>query len=443
MRLTDVDRKNPCGGKHRFGWCVGRPFVYENTAFVPFTKIGKYGFTGHINNEGWLLKCANITETDCKKHIWETLPDGEYGLKTPSGGGLVAEEHSFSVLSDGSFYVVYRTTDGSPTESYSRDGGHTWKTPQYKRYADGRLFRHPRAANFCWKCENGKYLYWYHNNGGCGYEGRNPVWISGGIEADSPDGKIILWSQGEILLYDDDPSIRMSYPDLLEEDGKYFFSETQKVIARIHEIPESFLETLWTQFEIKEICKDDLIGGHRGKEYVSPGRFKMPKFQPFLARDYNSPDSHTLDFHRGVSLDLWIDFLRLEEGKNIFDTRDSDGAGILIKTSEKGSVEVTISDLGSRSSWTSDEGVFTDGIHHLGVIIDGGPKLILMVTDGILNDGAGKRIYGYGRYNPWIYEVNGLEEAKLGCESIEVKKIRLYGRPLLVTEMIGNYRCGL
>ena len=306
IRLTDVDRKNPYGGKLRFGWCVGRPFIHDNTAYVPYSKIGLYGKGGHINNEGWLLKCANLQEKDCRKHIWETLPDGECGLITPVGGGNVAEEHSFSVLSDGSFYVVYRTIDGSPVESYSRDGGHTWQPPQYKRYANGRLFRHTRAANFCWKCGNGKYLYWYHNNACNGYilGSRNPAWISCGIESDSPEGKIIIWSQGEIIFYNDDPAIGMSYPDLLEEDGRYFLSETQKKIARIHEIPASFLETLWKQFDIMEICKEGLIGGHLDKDYIEAGKFKMPAIPPLLGRDPVPADHPTLDYHRGFSLDL-------------------------------------------------------------------------------------------------------------------------------------------
>jgi hypothetical protein len=443
MRLTDVDRKNPYEGKIRFGWCVGRPFFHEGEAFVPFHKIGKFGYGGWAVSEGWLLKCVNIAEKDCTKHIWETLPDGEYGLKTPPGGGAVSEEHSFSVLCDGSFYVVYRTSDGKPVESYSRDSGHTWKQPQYKRYVDGRLFRHPRAANFCWKCQNGKYLYWYHNNGNAGYAlaSRNPVWISAGIEVDSFDGKIILWSQGEILLYEDDPVVGMSYPDLIEEDGRYFISETQKTTARIHEIPASFLETLWKQFDIKDICKDGLIGGNLEREYIIPGRFKMPRIPQFISSD--SKDYNTLNCHRSFSLDLWIEFYKFEEGKTIFDSRDGNGAGIFIRTAEKGTVEVIIADITSRSSWTSDEGMFSVGLHHLGVIVDGGPKLILLVTDGILNDGAGKRAFGFGRYNASIRELNGFEWAKLGSESIEVKNVRVYSKALMITEMIGNYRCGI
>lgn len=200
-----------------------------------------------------------LTEADPEKIVWETLPDGDIGLRTPPGGGPVAEEQSYSVLSDGSFYCVYRSIDGHPVFTYSRDGGHTWDEPKYKHYADGRLMKHPRAANFVWKCSNGKYIYWFHNHGGTWYEDRNPVWISGGIEKDSPDGRIIEWTQPEILMYEDDVYVRMSYPDMIEEDGKIFITETNKNAGRVREIPAEFIEKMWNQFEIAEVEKEGLI----------------------------------------------------------------------------------------------------------------------------------------------------------------------------------------
>jgi hypothetical protein len=54
---------------------------------------------------------------------------------------------------------------------------------------------------------------------------------------------LIEWSQPEILLYDDDPFIRMSYPDLIEEDGRFYITETQKSVGRVHEIPASLLDS--------------------------------------------------------------------------------------------------------------------------------------------------------------------------------------------------------
>jgi len=215
-------------------------------------------------------------------------------IGTPTGGGPIAEEHSYSVLSDGSIYVVYRTIDGYPVNSYSHDSGHTWETPQYNRYANGRLVKHPRAANFAWKCENGKYLYWFHNHGGrfvpereeenewYPYYYRNPVWLCGGVEIDSPEGKIIKWSQPEIVLYDDDVLMRMSYPDLVEDKGNYYLTETQKNVARVHQIDKKLLEKLWNQFDCAETATDSLVLNLSLKNKTLTSEAKMPGLAPFI-----------------------------------------------------------------------------------------------------------------------------------------------------------------
>src|SRR5262249_54519564 len=142
----------------------------------------------------------------------------------------------------------YRTTQGHPGHAYSRDGGHTWTAPQYMTYTPthgpgGRRVKHPRAANFVWRAGNGRFLYWFHNHGGRDYPGRNPAWLCGGGERDG----CIHWSQPEIVLYDDDPEVRLSYPDLVEQDGRYFLTETQKTIARLHEIDPALLDASWSQ----------------------------------------------------------------------------------------------------------------------------------------------------------------------------------------------------
>jgi len=79
-------------------------------------------------------------------------------------------------------YCVYRTTLGQPAEAYSYDIGRTWSEPELINYANGLPLRNPRACPRLWKCNNGKYLLWYHNNGGKDFKHRNPAWISGGIE---------------------------------------------------------------------------------------------------------------------------------------------------------------------------------------------------------------------------------------------------------------------
>lgn len=170
------------------------------------------------SNEGVLLESPNLFDVDDPSDaIWNTLPDDEIGLRTPPGGGPISEEHHYVVLSDGSFYSLSRTVDGYPVFTTSRDRGHIWDIPEYVRYANGRYVKNPRGPAFIFKCRNGKYLLWFYNNGGnyisehprrltsMAFFNRNPVWVSGGTEIDTDQGKTILWSQAEILFYCDDP----------------------------------------------------------------------------------------------------------------------------------------------------------------------------------------------------------------------------------------------
>jgi hypothetical protein len=435
-REMDIDRRNPYGGKIRYFWNVGKPFVAEGAAYVSLHKVGGLGEGFFTRSEGVLLRSDNLlTEPDPERIRWETLPDGDYGLRTPPGGGPVAEEQSYSVLSDGSFYCVYRSVDGHPVEAYSRDGGHTWSTPQYKAYADGRVMKHPRAANFAWKCRNGKYLYWFHNHGGHDYEDRNPVWLSGGVEADSPEGRVIRWSQPEIVLYDDDPFVRMSYPDLIEEDGKYFLTETQKDVARVHEVEASLLEGLWGQLEDKVPALSGFEGGCGGEREKNRG-LPLPEL---LRRDTSRADYGTLDLRAGFTLELWVAFDGLEPHQVLLDTRNAQGAGVAMMTTKQGTVQIALHDGRTDCRWACDAGLLKAGEpQHLVCLVDGGPKIISFVVNGQFCDGGEERQFGWGRYNPNL-RTPPTSEVRLHPA---VQSLRVHGRALRVSEAIGSYRAG-
>jgi len=83
-----------------------------------------------------------------------------------------------------------------------------------------------------------------YNHAGRGYEGRNPAYLLGGSEKDSPDGKVIHWGEPVAVLYSKDKSVRISYPDFIWDDGLYI-TETQKSTARVHRIPDELLKQLW------------------------------------------------------------------------------------------------------------------------------------------------------------------------------------------------------
>lgn len=115
IRNFEIDRKNPYQGKIQYFWNVGKAFSYKESAYVPVHKVGGFGEGFFTSSEGALLQSPDLlTVKDPAQAKWNTLPDGEIGLRTPpKEGGPIAEEQSFSILSDGTFFCVYRTIDGT------------------------------------------------------------------------------------------------------------------------------------------------------------------------------------------------------------------------------------------------------------------------------------------------------------------------------------------
>ncbi len=453
VREFDIDRNNAYQGRIRFFWNVGKAFVHAGSGYVPLTKVGGFGEGFFTSNEGVLLRSDNIlAETDPKRIRWGTLPEGDIGLRTPPGGGPIAGEQSYTVLSDGSLYCVYRSIDGHPVYTYSRDGGRSWDPPNYKRFADGRLMKHPRAANFAWRASNGKYLYWFHNHGGrfirehpdrptMAYRDRNPAWLCGGVERDSPDGKVIAWTQPEIALYHDDPYTRMSYPDFVEVSGKYYISETEKAIARIHEIEPELLAGLWNQFDSTGRATSGTI-----LELPSPGEgmptdTAMPRLPALRVRDgHRSRPSRA-----GFTVEVWFRLRRVRADQTLLSTRRDDGRGWALAVTDRGTIELSLDDARSENRWDCDPGMIQPGVlHHLCAIVDGGPHILSFVVDGQLADGGQHRQFGWGRLSPDFYDANGTPRLRIAPNlSGSIKKLAIYDRALRTSEAVGNFRAGI
>ena len=386
IRLFQCDRENVYGGKLCYFWNVGHPFIHEGSVYVTLNKIGKMSEVGFFHqDEGVLLKSPDLlTVDDPAKASWETLPDGDIGLRTPPGGGLVAEEHNILPLSDGSFYDTFRTTDGVPVEAVSRDGGHTWPILRWMKRANGCDVKHIRAANFAWRCSNGKYLYWFHNHGGRrfidvynAWSDRNPVWLLPGVEYDSPEGRMIRWGEPEVLLYHEDLRKGMSYPDLMEDQGRYFFSETEKTVARTHEVPASFLQKMWDVLEGKTIAVDSplLMESEGGKEIP-------PQALPELSG--------------GNGFSFEIELAERTPGI-LFDSTGTDGRGIRIEYSENRRLVVTINDSRQEMRAVSES---VPDLRKAVVIADGGPCILSFIADGRFLDGGDEFQFGWRRFPP-------------------------------------------
>lgn len=306
--------------------------------------------------------------------------------------------------------------------------------------------KHPRAASFVWRCSNGKYLHWFHNHGGRfiensrldgpwvnGYDDRNPVWISAGKEADGPDGKIIKWSQPEILLYDDDPYIRISYPDLIELNGDLFITETQKNVARLHRIHPLFLQRLWGQFENpKTGIEPCLLSLSEGNCTVP-----MPELPKFLQRDFREMDGRRVDLRQGFALSFLLNVPQERSEQVLLDNRSDSEAGWAVSFRNRG-VFLTLSDGQTTSLHESDRGLLIPGnVHAVSIIVDGGPKIVSFVIDETFCDGGSQKQFGWSRFSPHLKNVAGSSKLKV---SSHVQGLRICGRALMTCEAIASNR---
>jgi hypothetical protein len=216
--------------------------------------------------------------------------------------------------------------------------------------------KHPRAANFVWKREKGGYLYWFHNHAGCDFNGRNPAWLSYGEEYDAPDGRRIRWSDPEILLYDPEDAARMSYPDLVQENGEYYFTQTQKTIARVNPVDRRLIDGM---------------------------------AEPVLPQD-GRPIGGAFEPETGFSIVVDVcaedgELLRIESGS---------GMAVSLRT-EDSRLLLAIDDGEIASAAFSDR--MSPGAHRAAAIVDLRAKIITFVIDGVLSDGGAERPSGWFR----------------------------------------------
>lgn len=426
LRLTAADRGNDWEGAVQIFWGIGKPIAVGDDALFGFTKIGRYMLE---QSEGWFFRSPNVlSERDPAAIEWELLPEGDHGLRAPEHGSIQSEQNLVA-LSDGSLYCMYRTTMGYPCHAYSRDGGRTWTAPEAATYTPGgRRFKHPRACPRIWRTRGGRFLFWFHNNGEKDWSPgtRNPGWIAGGVERDG----FIHWSQPEVLLYDRDPQVRISYPDLIEEDGRTWITETQKSVARVHEIDPELLEGLWSQGRVAAVPRRGLVletSGGAGARLPALG---------------------DVDGGGGFSLELWLDVPDPADERVLARAGDGRGLSLVLRG---GALALVARDGEAETSWSSDPGLLgPGGRHHVVVTADGGPGILTWVVDGVLCDGGAERVRGWQRFRAATESETRLGRAAQAASGAELKlgtagavlRLRAYDRPLRTSEAVASFRAG-
>lgn len=432
MKKTTIDFINPFNGEVQLFWGVSKPITVGNSMYFAFTKMGVHP---QDLGEGWFYKSDNINiERDPEKLNWIQLPNGDEGIFETSLG-ITQEEHNIVSLSNSTLYCIFRTGEGYPADCYSYDGGKSWSIPVFARDRNSRVIKNPRACPRLFKCSNGKYLLWYHNNNIKGYAGyRNPAWVVGGEEK---NGRI-EWGQPEILLYHPDPPtmskgigkkwIGMSYPDLIEENGSYWITETQKDIASIHAIDSELFNSMWRQGIDKTITTKGLI--FQDEDLRSKRSFSIPRL-PELGNG-------------AFSIELLLKIKELRPGKIILENKDARGNGFSIKVTPKRTIAISLKDEGVECLWDTDPGTVKTEKQHIVFIVDGLSNIVTTVVNGILCDGGRYRPTGWERLNPKLSNINGSGELHVYPDlNFEIKSLRIYNRYLTTSESISNFRSTL
>ena len=443
IRFTDIDKNYPFifvnGKQYRWFWNMARPFFNGDDFYLSMARPYMPGFlmgvdmspnyvverpvkkTGTIR--GILLRSRGLaSDPDAP---FETLPEGELEL-LPLPGDRVTEEQCCVRLSDGTLYVISRTTSGYPACFISRDDGNTFTPAFIPQHIGGMPVKHPRAANLIWKTEEGKYIYWFHNAGSGEYENRNPAWICPCYEADTPEGKTLEFGQPEILFYHPSPKMTFSYPDLVMVDGHYAISETQKQIARLHIMPDEFMNKVFDQdkhnYRLNGISKEALVASGLPKQvYVKQNKNDLEDWGEVV------PSAGTTLVFEGA----------FSEGESILSAVDRDGNGLSVDLDTEGRIICYMGSTIANFTLKSSIKIADGKKHHFVWINDGAAKVSYLVIDGIFDNGGKEKICGWCHIPSQIPKIDAVKAVSV---SENTQRLELIDRFVYTADAIADYR---
>jgi hypothetical protein len=442
LPLAAVDQANGLQSGVQLFWGIDRPSVVGHDIVFGFTRLGKYLSE---EGEGWFFRSDNLlTEPDPAKIRWQLFPDGGQGLRHENLGSI-QEEFNVVPLANGDLLCFFRTHLGYAAQAYSRDGGHAWSEPAIATYTPGgQKIKTPRACPMIWRTSNGKFLLWYHNNSPYGTKppnlslrNRNVAWLASGVEKDG----VVHWSQPEVVCYAPKRSMGVSYPDLIESDGNYFISATDKSTARTFQLDARLLDQLWRQADLKTVARRGLTLNEAAARIQPGADLPMPRLAPLNGGS------------GGFAIELWLQLDDLRSEQVIVDSRSGpEASGICLKTATGGVLRLELFDGKNKINWECDSGQLQPGrMQQIVFNVDVAPRLITTFIDGRLGDGGEARAFGYTRFgdaggsqpSSMPADVSGSANLRIApAIPGKIVRLRLYDRYLMTSEVVGNFRAG-
>lgn len=467
LRNTSVDRSNTFNGATQIFWSVDQiKRTRTGGSLHAYTKIGTY--MQSAPEESFFILSNNVnTETNASLVAWDLYPQGDVGVRPPGppGGMQWEEAHVVQLATQPGMFTVCRTSTGYLGAAFTLDdsGAGGWSEGHFATFsskglpaASGRWVKNPEGPITLKRFSNGLYLLLFYFNSVPGYSpknstrnARNPYWLAVGWE--EGDGEV-HFSQPEVVLHYSPLAFGTGtgpgYPDFIEDkEGRVFITETNKTQARVHPIDPDFLALLFSAATINATATQCLAlafppGGSQGTSFPTP---KLP--------DFTGPSP------TGATLGLWLSGHSAAPPNSTL--IDVGGPLRLSVGAEGGALELTLTDAatGTSATLTTDvdctERLLQGGSdpHYVAVVVDAAARILTWSVDGVVCDGGQGGDGGGGVYWGWEWVPSAMSNlnANPAAPTFVLGKGyggRIlgggwYGRALMHTELVGNYRAGI
>jgi hypothetical protein len=445
--------------------------VIGGAVYMAFQKT-RDGAGETPGSEVFFLRSPDLLHVDDPGDAtWETLPDGEVGLRAPGGGLDLGEEPHVLAVGDSTERLVtlWRTEVGRLAAACSNDAGRTWEPPFWLTYegrplGDGgaQVMKNPRGSITPFRLREPapdggtEYVMLFYNHGHTerlGYTGRRVYWMTAGRS--STDG-CIRWHQPEIALYwdgtgfDDRPGWNPDwaivdgpgYPDWAElDDGTLVCVESNKLAVRFHRIDPRLLAALRSQPELVGVPDEGLVVDWSPGSAITASPV-LPDLRAGGGFTISITLSATRDqLRRPVTIASAYSNVTAALGEEPTDRRITKGYELGVN--EDGEIELVVTDgfeISFHHATCSAAGRIWDGHRHtISFTLDGGPRVATVVVDERLDDG-GDSPQGWAFHPAGLGEIGGSELSVDPEFGGTLHRLLVFERPLLTSEAIAAGR---